>query len=211
MFSHKNNLHTQPIQYRSKKTVEDILEATQALSKEGLVELLNVRTISNKSGYSIGAIYRFFKTSDNIFLELLNRRVSKGLSRLSGVLNSHDPNAEAIELAKKVATVGIDEWSNRDSEIIKLVIRYFFKHSKDPELFNQSIDVLVAPFLELHKRDRTGTFRPLTSFEAKLFIRTLQMCIRNPFIEGDPIAGSPEHHQCVVEISMRLFSRPASL
>jgi hypothetical protein len=91
-----------------------------------------------------------------------------------------------------------------------MVIRKYFRHSKEPEKFNILMDVLITPFIEAQKRDQTNTFRITTENDMRLQVRAIQMAIRNPFFEDDPIAGTDEHRRLVIEMGVRLLCKPAA-
>jgi AcrR family transcriptional regulator len=66
-----------PKQERAQKAIEDILDSAQELSDEGLIELLNARALSEKSGYSVGTIYRYFEKFDDILFTQNEPNISR--------------------------------------------------------------------------------------------------------------------------------------
>ncbi|QWE19201.1 TetR/AcrR family transcriptional regulator [Polynucleobacter corsicus] len=195
-------------QQRSLKTIEDILDAAGKLSNHDSLEEPSVRALSSKSGYALGTIYRYFASFDDIYLQLFLWRRKKTIGSLIKLVQSHEPHRSLTELITNIVQVGIQECSSKPKAILKMAIRQFFKHSKEPEKFNTLMDELIAPFLEAQKRDQTNTFRVTSEDDMRFQVRALQMAIRNPFFEGDPIAGADEHRRLAIEMGVRLLGKP---
>jgi hypothetical protein len=192
---------------RTANTVDEILEAAKLLSDAETAELINARALSKKSGYSVGTIYRYFKKIDHIFLDLFLWRIKKSIALAAQVIETHQPHHEVGELVASIVDAGMAQWSSKNPEVIKLVIRYFFKNAKEPEKFNTLLDDLIPLVFAVQKRDQTDTFRSMTVNELRFQVRALQMAIRNPFLEGDAIAGTDEHRRLAIDMGMRLFSK----
>jgi AcrR family transcriptional regulator len=199
-----------PSQKRSIQTTENILEAAKLLSDEGVIELLSARSLSEKSGYSIGTIYHYFEKIEYVLLELFLRKRKKGIAEVAKLIDTHDPQSDVSELMTRIVDMGIKEWRSKNPIILKLAIRQFFKNSKEPEKFNLLIDDLIPSLLAAQKRDLTNTFRLMSDNELRLQIRAIQMTVRNPFFEDDPFAGSPDHRRWTIEMAIRLFGKPSS-
>ena len=204
-YSDQTLFKNEPTQDRSKKAMEEILESAKALSDEGLLELLNARNLSTKSGYSVGTIYRYFEKFEHIFLRLFLWRRTKAIAKLAEVINGHDPHCTLSELVTQVVDFGMAEWSSKNPKILKMVVRLFFRHADEPEQFNTLADELIPALLVVQGRDQTNTFRFMTTNELRLQVRAFQMVVRNPFVEGDPFAGTPEHRRCSIEMGIRLL------
>lgn len=202
--------YKKPAQKRSSKAVDDILESAKAMLNDGKVESLNVRTLSIKSGHSIGTIYRYFERFDNVFLELFTKKRREAILVLANVIDSHDANSDVRTLVTNLADIGIGAWSSKHPMILRLLVRLTFKDTKEPERFHMPLDGLIPLCLAVQKRDQTNTFRLMRAEEMALQIRALQLAIRSPFIEGDPIAGTEQHRQFVIEMGVNLLSKPRS-
>ncbi|MBN1573355.1 MAG: TetR/AcrR family transcriptional regulator [Deltaproteobacteria bacterium] len=64
----------EPIQERSKKTREKILDAAKELFAENGFEETTTHLIASGAGISIGGVYAHFKNKEEIFLHVLERR-----------------------------------------------------------------------------------------------------------------------------------------
>jgi len=207
-YSDNPQVKNSPTQERSIKAIEDILESAGALSDEGLIELLNARNLAAKSGYSVGTIYRYFEKFDHIFLSLLSWRQKKAIAKVAALIDAHDPQVGINELVTQIVDIGLAEWSSKNPTVLKIIVRQFFRFSEEPEKFNAVADDALIPAIQAaQKRDQTNTFRQMTDNELRLHLRALQMSLRNPFIEGDPFAGSPEHRRCSIDMGSLLLGK----
>ncbi len=82
------SLKKQPVQARSKATVEALLEAAaQILEAEGLVAV-NTNRIAERAGVGIGSLYHYFPSKEVILASLLRRERAEFRARLEDVVNS---------------------------------------------------------------------------------------------------------------------------
>jgi AcrR family transcriptional regulator len=199
----------EPVQERASKTIEDILETATLITDEGAIELLNARNLSAKSGYSVGTIYRYFEKIDFVFLKLFDLRRKNAVKKLCNMMDAHNPHQDISILISNLVNLGITEWSTKSPQIIRHIIRYFFKHAQEPEKFNTVLDELIPHYVAAQSRDKTDTFRLMSDNCLRLQLRALQMAVRTPFWEGDTFAGSEEHRQCAIDMGIRLLSKQA--
>lgn len=64
----------EPVQERSKKTREKILDAAKELFAENGFEEATTHSIAEKAGISVGGLYAHFKNKEEIFLNVLEQR-----------------------------------------------------------------------------------------------------------------------------------------
>jgi AcrR family transcriptional regulator len=86
----------QPLQTRSKHTVEAIIEAaTRILKKQGETKF-NTNFVAEIAGVSVGSLYQFFKNKNAISDELINRLLDKNLKKIEAILKSevHSNNVD---------------------------------------------------------------------------------------------------------------------
>ena len=76
----------EPKQDRAKKTLDDLLETALELVNEGEIELLTSRTLSKKSGYSLGTLNKRLNSVDKIFLWAIKQGQQKHLEKISKIL-----------------------------------------------------------------------------------------------------------------------------
>lgn len=66
-------IFAEPKQDRSKKTLDDLLEAALDLADSGDLNALTSRSLSKKSGYSLGTLNKRLTSVDKIFLWAIKR------------------------------------------------------------------------------------------------------------------------------------------
>jgi hypothetical protein len=84
--------------------------------------------------------------------------------------------------------------------------RFTLKYGLTPNYFDY-IDVLIEPYLELCQKNETNTFRVLSLEEARLIFKCVLMLGERPFANDDPIAGTEQHRQILIENLMRLLAK----
>jgi AcrR family transcriptional regulator len=67
----------QPVQARSRETVERILEATDALIEESGVDAATTRAIAERAGITAPSLYRFFADREQIFDALIELHLDR--------------------------------------------------------------------------------------------------------------------------------------
>ena len=78
----------QPVQARSRQTVERILGAAAVLIEEGGVEAVTTRAIAERAGITAPSLYRFFADREQV----LDALIEQHLERLSGLLAGAEAN-----------------------------------------------------------------------------------------------------------------------
>lgn len=76
----------QPVQARSRETVERILDAAAFLLEEGGVDAVTTRTIAKRAGITAPSLYRFFADRDQILDALMEQH----LERLSAFIAENE-------------------------------------------------------------------------------------------------------------------------
>ena len=79
-----------PVQARSKQTLERILDATEALLEERAFEAISVQSIVRKAGTSVGAFYARFRDKDAL-LPALYERYDRWIHRHAEALERERP------------------------------------------------------------------------------------------------------------------------
>lgn len=194
----------EPKQDRAKKTLDDLLETALELVNEGEIELLTSRTLSKKSGYSLGTLNKRLNSVDKIFLWAIKQGQKKHLEKISKIIEVHDPTLPIDILLEKMIKQGFASIMQVNPLIIKFYENRINKFSNQINA-HQFSDVLVKPFLQAMEQDRTGTFRKMPESELRLITRMTYILIERPFVDRDPIAGSKEHHRIVLDNFLRIL------
>jgi AcrR family transcriptional regulator len=194
-------------QDRSKKTLDDLLASAYLLVKEANPEKFTSRELAEKSGYALGTLIKRLGSIENVFLWAIQKGQRKQFDCFIEIVSTFDENLPLNDLLEQIADATFASIKGVNPK----VIRYFEdrlakKNGFDPDFFNYS-DVLVKPFIETVKRNKTNTFRELSETEGKLIFRSTLTFVERPFVEGNPIAGTKEHRRIVIENLTRLLGR----
>ena len=207
----KNTEHTFnkiPIQQRSEQAIENIFEAARALVAKNEPGQLSARNLAERSGYSVGSIYRYFEKIDDVFTHIFISRRKRVCQQLVEKIDSLPSTGTATLMLEMIVDHSMASWGAHSYSVIKMLSRQFFKRAKEPEQFSKVIDVLIPSLIALQRRNVTNTIKQLSEFELQLFLRAIQAAVRSPFLEGDPKAGTPEHRAIVFNIGLGLFVLP---
>ncbi|WP_299970345.1 TetR/AcrR family transcriptional regulator [uncultured Roseobacter sp.] len=80
-------------QKRSRKKVEQILDATMDMLSEGPADQITTNKIAEKAGISVGTLYQFFPNKEAIFYELFRDWLSRTLAALDDIRDGLAPDA----------------------------------------------------------------------------------------------------------------------
>ncbi|WP_405997194.1 TetR/AcrR family transcriptional regulator [Streptomyces sp. NBC_00829] len=81
----------QPVQARSRETVERILDAAAALLEEGGVDAVTTRAIAERAGITAPSLYRFFADRDQVLDALMEQHLERLSAFLAGAEESWSP------------------------------------------------------------------------------------------------------------------------
>lgn len=194
-------------QERSIKAVDDIFETATELAITGDPNLLNIRELSYKSGYSTGSIYHYFSKIDDLFSYVFNRRREKVHAAFGKNIVNLDEKSTVNQIFEKLVDDSFVIWKQPHPKLLNKMIRQYLKRSKEPERFFAIADALVPFFLEMIKKNESGTIRLIQENELRILLRMTQQAIGSPFMEQQPFAGTPEHRKIAIETCCRLFQK----
>lgn len=193
-------------QDRSKQTLEDILEAASNLIEQADPELFTSRMLALESGYSLGTLNKRLVSVENVFIWLIEQGQKMYIKAATRIIEDFDP---ALSLRVLIENL-IDTFFNAMNKINPKVIRYY-EHRMALKLgFHEDfdrVDALVQPFLAAARNNTSNTFRPLSETEMRLILRSALFLLERPFVYGDPIAGTIEHHKIAIENIVRLLGK----
>jgi hypothetical protein len=194
-------------QDRSKKTLDDLLEAAYDIVEAADPNAFNGRYLADRSGYALGTLTKRLGPIENVFLWAIEKSRDKKLSELVNFIVQFDPHSSLLEFAELTVEacfrgVGITG---------PIVIRYYENkllkrdgYSSDSFDFS---DIFIEPYLKMVSVNQTNTFRKVPQDELKLMLNILHKLIERPFVNNDPIAGSEEHRRIVIESFVRLLGK----
>lgn len=142
----------EPLQERSQKTRDRLIEALESLLREGTFEQATVADIAERAGVSVGAVYRRFRNKDAfipVLFDLYFQRLAEaGEERPE--LDSAPDLREALRIQVRTAWAFIQD----EGHILRAVQLYSRRH---PELAGDEWDALRASA-------RDGTRRLLEAY-----------------------------------------------
>jgi AcrR family transcriptional regulator len=196
-----------PKQLRAQKALNDIQDSIEKLSRSGDLADLTSRKLSDRSGYSLGAIFHHFKKFDDVFVYIFLKRREKAYLNVAEIINQHPTDKPVDILLTSVMNSFIDELSAPNPKALLFVLRQFLKRTNYPQLINVHSDMLINPWINATLRDKTNTFVKLNEKELKLRFRAIQAVIRSPFFEEDALARTEEHKVIIMHVGIQLLSR----
>lgn len=194
-----------PSQQRSEKAIENIFEAARALVAKNEPSQLSARNLAERSGYSVGSIYRYFEKIDDVFTHIFISRRKRVCMQLVEKIQIFPTTGTGDQMLNMIIDHSMSSWGSHSFAVIKMLSRHFFKRAKEPEQFSKVIDVLIPSLIALERRNTTNTIKRLNEFEIQISLRAIQAAVRSPFLEGDPRAGGAEHRTIVFNIGSALF------
>ena len=194
------------LQARAHVAKENIEQSFDELISSPHNEDLTIKSISKKSGYAVGTIYRYFKKIDDLFINQFLIRVEASNQELVQLLNKHEPHQTVDELITAIVDFSFGTWSKKGVPYIKrMVLRYVLRRSNCPEKFDTVFDDVLPSLYKIVEDDTSGTFKKMDRYQLDLSVRAFRAAVRSPFVRGDTLSGSKLHYEAVVDIGIKLF------
>jgi len=192
-------------QERSQKTLEDILQAAEQLVTEADAELFTSRNLAKKSGYGLGTLVRRLNSIDYVFFWAIEKGREKVLKEIGNSISHFDPNLTIQDFVETIVDQGFTAITKVGPKVMRFYDeRYTKKNGLTTDYFDH-FDLLVEPYLEACQKNQTGTFRMISHQEAKFVFRAVLMMSERIFAQYDPVAGSTEHRQILIDLMTRML------
>jgi len=194
-------------QDRSKKTLDDLLQAAYDIVEASDPDEFNGRYLADQSGYALGTLNKRLGPIENVFLWAIEKSRDKKLQDLINFISHIDPHTSLEEFANLI----VERCFRGIGMTGPTVIRYFESKllKRDGHTFDSLdfSDVFVGPYLKMVSLNKTNTFRKMSQNETRFILRVIQPLIERPFVNDDPIAGSEEHKSIAIESFVRLLGK----
>ena len=197
----KNSINnfSNPKQDRSKKTLEDLLQAAYEIVESGDTKLFTSRSLASKSGYSLGTLSQRLGSIEDIFFWAIKKGRDAKLNAYIKAMTEFDPKLTANDFVE----IFIDKAFDGINVVTPAVLRFHAQRFTRKYGFTSDsydyIDVLNQPYLELCQKNETNTFRLLSPNEVRMLFRSISMLVDKPFAFDDPIAGTEEHRRIAID------------
>jgi AcrR family transcriptional regulator len=194
-------------QERSQKTLENILEAAEQIVKEADPSLFTSRSLAQKSGYALGTLVRRLSSVENVFLWAVKKARDKKFQEIAIRITQFDADTPVRTFAEIMVDTGFAGAQENSPAVMRFFENRFTKMNGLPPDYFAYMDSLVEPYLVAASKNKTGTFRVLSTSEASLLLRQICLLVERPFMEGNPIAGTPEHRRVAIDMIIRLLGK----
>ncbi len=194
-------------QDRSKRTLDDLLEAAYAIVESADPAEFTSRALASKSGYSLGTLSKRLGSIENIFFWAIQKGREAKFNSLAKAMAEVDPQVTVQDFVQTF----IDKSFSGINVVTPKVMRYYDdrftrKYGLSADYFGY-VDVLVEPYLEVCNKDQTNSFRKITRDEARFIFKAILALVERPFVNGDPIAGTSEHRRIAIDAITGLLAK----
>ena len=194
-------------QDRSKKTLDDLLQAAYAIVEEADPAAFTSRSLAGKAGYSLGTLSKRLGSVENVFFWAIQKGRESKFNQVAKEMDQLDPKLSVREFVE----VFVDKSFSGINVVTPSVMRFYDqrftkKNGLRPDYFDY-VDVLVEPYQRMCLRNESNTFRVISQDEARLIFKAILTFVERPFANGDPIMGTPEHRRIAIEVITRMLAK----
>ncbi|MEA9603571.1 MULTISPECIES: TetR/AcrR family transcriptional regulator [unclassified Polynucleobacter] len=194
-------------QDRSKKTLDDLLQAAYAIVEEADPAAFTSRSLAGKAGYSLGTLSKRLGSVENVFFWAIQKGRKGKFNQVAKDMDQLDPKLNVREFVE----VFVDKSFSGINVVTPSVMRFYDqrftkKNGLSPDYFDY-VDVLVEPYQRMCLRNESNTFRVISQDEARLIFKAILTFVERPFANGDPIMGTAEHRRIAVEVITRMLAK----
>jgi AcrR family transcriptional regulator len=196
-----------PKQDRSKKTLDDLLQAAFEIVEAADTTKFTSRTLASKAGYSLGTLSQRLGSVEDVFFWAIQKARENKFNAFIHAMKQFDTQLPIQDFLEQFIDIAFSNMSIVTTKVMRFYDqRLTLKHGLTANYFNY-IDVLIEPYLELCQKNETNTFRVLSLEEARFIFKCVLMLGERPFANEDPIAGTEQHRKIAVENLMRLLAK----
>lgn len=200
-------LFSDPKQERSKKTLDDIMEAALEIIESADPEKFNSRNLAKKSGYSLGTLSRRLSSVDHIFFWAIQKGREIEFNQIAKKMSEFDPKLTIQDFVEALVNEAFTRVNKINPKVMQFYEQRFTKKfGLTVDYFSYS-DSLIKAYLNACSKNETNSFRILSENEARWNFRAIVMIGERPFLESDPLAGSEEHRRIAIEAITRMLRR----
>jgi len=205
-----NNLKinfSDPKQDRSKKTLDDLLQAAFEIVEDADTAKFTSRTLASKSGYSLGTLSQRLGSIEDVFFWAIQKGRETKLNAFIEAMEQFDTQLPIQVFLEKFVDIAFSNMNAVTSKVMRFYDqRLSLKYGLTADYFDY-IDVLIEPYLALCQKNETNTFRVLSSEEARFIFKCVIMLGERPFANEDPIAGTEQHRKILIANLIRLLAK----
>jgi hypothetical protein len=194
-------------QDRSKKTLDDILQAAYTIVEEANTSEFNSRTLASKAGYSLGTLSRRLSSVENVFFWAIQKGRENKLNAYKSAMEQFDTKLTVQDFVEKFVDIAFNNMKLVTPKVMRFYDQRFTrKYGLSADYFDY-IDILNIPYYELCQKNETNTFRALSLEEIRHIFKCALMLTERLFANEDPIAGTDKHREIAIKNLMRLLAK----
>jgi len=194
-------------QERSKRTLDDILQAAFDLVDQANPNKFTSRALSARSGYTLSTLCARLGVIENAFLWVIKQGQTRHIETMIQRFRDFDTNLPLQSFIE----IMVDNTFKVLEQVNPKVIRYYeeciAKQNAMSSEFYHYVDAMAEPYAETALRNQTNTFRLVSLDEAIFLIRSSQTILERPFVELNPIAGTEVHRKIAVTTLVQMFGK----
>jgi len=196
-------------QERASTTADVIVEAAiRALEENsGDLDRISSKSLAQKSGFSVGSLYRYFTDKEHLFSKVWLFFISRLHQDLVSKVDAFPDDGSVRQLMMVILDHYFDSLSKRNPQRMIKIFRLCIRSLPDPENLAKPIDVLIEPLIRAQIRNQSGSMRILDENELRIFLRGAQAMVRSDFLEQNPFFGTQSHRRLMLDSMVRLFQK----
>jgi len=193
---------------RSAQTVQTIIEAAiAAIETAPDVSDVSSEYLSKKSGFSVGALYRYFKNKEDLYARIWLFFIGRMHQALVHKLEGFPYGGTLKQLMMMITEHYFDNLIGRRPQRVIPLYRLYIRSCQDPENIAKPIDVLIEPLMTVMHNNTSGTMRTLNVDEIRIYLRAALAMVRSDFLEQNPYFGTRAHQAVVLDSLVKLFGK----
>ena len=195
-----------PQQERSKKTLEDLLQAAYEIVEAADPAAFTSRNLASKAGYSLGTLSQRLGSVEDVFFWAIQKNRESKLNSYVEEMTQFNPQLTIHNFVEIFVDKAFANMNIVSTKVMRFYDqRYSLKYGLTADYLDCA-NVLVDPYLELCQKNKANTFRLLSVAEARFIFKCGLTLVERIFANQDPIAGTAKHRQIAVDNAIKLLA-----
>jgi hypothetical protein len=194
-------------QDRSKRTLDDLLEAAYSIVDAADPDAFNSRNLADKSGYALGTLNKRLGSIENVFIWAIEKGRDHKLQDVINLMTEFDPHSSLQEFSEGVVNISFRNIGMVGPRVMRYYENKLMTRDGTSLASLDYTSVFIEPYLTMVNANQSNTFRKLSQDETRMIFKSMLTLIERPFINNDPIAGNDEHRRIAIETLIRLLGK----
>jgi AcrR family transcriptional regulator len=179
-------MRKQPTQKRAQLTIEAIYQATaQLVDKEGMTGL-STNKIAHKAGFSVGTIYQYFSSKDELFRAMVRHSRVTALAEINAYLYNIESSESTVDLNLEAfirGYIGILIDGFAFGPPMRSIVTRLCWMVESPEETADTMQALVLRLVQFVNYIQHPQLKLLTQTRCFVLSRTIIGCLRSASLE----------------------------